>query len=400
MRGTMSVSLPEVTTNAGMYVLEWEPENIRISIDRLYDTKGITTGEVAIQYKPPEGSEYGHLHLARLNLTSTRERQSLTNYLASRVSDIDWGAVIEQACVKTLEKHREGEPCTMVGNLPIAEQSKYSLYPLMLEGQPNLIFGPGGSGKTTVAAMFALQYVSSHEGSVLWLDYEWFQDEVNSLIKRLKDGMGLDPELEIAYRFCAQPLADDILSIQRMVLETNAKLVVVDSVGAACGGDPMAPDVVLRYFSALRSLRVTTLSLDHVAKENRGPFGSVYKLNSARNVWEAVKGTSDKGCLAVGLHHRKINSGPLLKPLGYQFSYSPTSIMPQKTDARSIPEVLATMAQSDQIEAALLRGAMTPQEISEETGMPASSISPLLSRFKDRKFIKLGGGKWGVRAGE
>lgn len=396
----MSVSLPELTANAGIYALEWQPESIRLSIDRLYDHKETTAGEVTVRYKPPEGEDYQHLHQARLNLTSTRERQSLAKYLAERVSDVDWQAVVEQACVKVLGKHREGEPYRMIGNRPIGERAKYLSYPFILSEQPNLIFGLGGSGKTTLAAMLALQVLSDEtDGNVLWLDFEWCEDEVNDLVRRLKDGMGLDPSLEIAYRFCSQPLADDILAIQRMVLETKAQLVVVDSVGAACGGDPMAPDIVLRYFSALRSLRVTTLSLDHVAKENKGPFGSVYKVNASRNVWEVIKGSSDSDGLAIGLHHRKINSGPLLKPQGYKFSYQPGSVIPKKTDARSIPEVLAGMALADRLEAALIRGPMTLEEMSEETGKPTKTISPVLSRHKDR-FISLERGKWGVKANE
>lgn len=392
----VAMNAPQLTANAGTYALQWPDECINIVMDRVDDHKASTSAEVTIRYKAPEALDYQHLHQARLNLTSTRERGALAKHLAERVDQIDWGAILEQACVKTLAKHREGEPVKMVGKNPPSAQAKFLTYPLLLAHQPNLIYGRQAEGKTTVAAKTALEAGAN----TLWLDFEWCDDEVNNLIRRLKDGMGLDPDIEVAYRFCSQPLADDILSIQRMVLDTQAELVVVDSVGAACGGDPMAPDVVLRYFAALRSLRRTTLSIDHVAKENRGPFGSVYKMNCARNVWEVVKGTGDADCLTVGLHHRKVNSGPLLKPLGIKFTYAPDSIVPQKTDARVIPEVLAGMTQADQIEAALLRRPMTPAEISEETGIPASSVSPILSRFKDKRLVRLGDGKWGVGSSE
>jgi hypothetical protein len=387
------MSIPELTANAGTYALLWEPENIRILVDRVDDARHTTTGEVTIKYKAPESTEFQHLHQARLNFTSTSARNALAKYLTGRRDEIDWGAIIEQTSVKVLIKHREGEPFKMVGCQPIGERCKYLVHPLLLAEQANMLYGPKGSGKTTVAAKTALE---AHAGT-LWLDFEWCEGEINSLVKRLKDGMGLSPDIEIAYRFCSQPLADDILSVQRMVLETSAKLVVVDSVGAACGGDPMAPDVVLRYFAALRSLRVTTLSIDHVAKENRGPFGSVYKMNATRNVWEVVEGTRDIDCLSIGLHHRKMNSGPLLKPLGFKFTYTTDSIIPQKTDARTIPEVLAGMALADQIEAALLRQAMTPAELADELGKPVSTISPVLSRLKDKKFVRLGDGKWGAK---
>ncbi len=395
----MSVSAPELTANAGTYALRWKAENICVLIDRIDDHKQTTSGEVTVRYKPPEASEFEHLHQARLNMTSTTARRTMAGYLTERRGEIDWPAVVEQFCVKTLQKHREGEPVRMIGNEPIDNTARYLSFPLLLQNQPNLIYGSGGSGKSTLAAMLALEVASSNEGTELLLDYEWDHRENNGLYKLLKDGMGLDPSLEIAYRYCSQPLPDELLAIQRIVLETRAKLVIVDSAGAACGGDPQDPAVVIRYFNALRSLRVTTLTLAHVAKENRGPFGSVFWTNSARNIWELIRGTGEVGSLSIGLHHRKVNSGPLLKPIGFKFTYSNDSIIPQKTDARQIPEVLAGMGLADQIEAALLRQAMTPAELADELSKKPGDISPVLSRHKD-KFIRLGNGKWGVKSME
>ena len=397
------IPAPNFSANAGIYDLQWEEEGVRVHVDRIFDSRRDTTGEITVRYKAPGGTSYGHLHQARLSLTSTSGRETLAKHLAKRapLTEAGWGTILEWTCAAILLKHREGEPVKMVGNLPIGERAKYLEHPFLLALQPNMIYGPQGSGKTTVAAMLALQVLSKESGpaNVLWLDFEWCDDEVNSLVKRLKEGMGLDPDLEMAYRFCSQPLADDILSIQKLVIEKQAQLVVVDSVGAACGGDPMAPDVVLRYFAALRSLRVTTLSLDHTAKINTGPFGSVYKSITARNIWEAVKGCNESDSMAVGLHHRKMNSGPLLKPFGFKFKYTDDSIIPQKTDARAMPEVLATMALADQIEAALLRQAMTPAELAVELGKTPAVMSTTISRHKGR-FVSCGNGRWGVKATE
>ena len=404
---------PKLTDSGGAYQLEWEEQGIRICVDRLIDSRGHTSGEIRVQHKPAGGSKYLHMHLARLNLTSTRERSQLATSLSQHSNGaikMDWKTALEWTCVAVLSKHREGEPVRKVGNQPRQEPNRYRLSPILLEGQPNMIYGPGGTGKTTLAVLLALQVQAGQgflgmrpiEGPVLWLDYETSAEEINGIVKRLKDGMALEPDIEIAYRYCSQPVADDIVAIQRMVNETQAQLVVIDSVGTACGGEPEAADVVLKYFLALRSLRVTTLSLDHVAKENRenrgnrGPFGSVYKWNACRNIWEALKSSSDNGHLVVGLHHRKINAGPLLKPLGFKFTFEPDSILPEKTDARQIPEVLAGMGLADQIEAALLKQAMTPAELADELGSKSGTVSTTLWRHKDR-FVNLGSGKWGVK---
>lgn len=390
----MSTSIPEITTNAGIYLLEWGAEDVRVCIDRLADNHQSTSGEVTIRYRPSDSRDFQHLHQARLNLTSTPGRHQLAKHLSERVGEIDWGAILEQSCVKVLEKHREGEPLKKVGKNPIPSRAdRYLLHPFLLANQPNLFYGTQGVAKSTLAAKCALET----EGNTLWLDYEWSEGEVNTLVKRLKDGMGLDPDLELDYRFCAQPLADDIQAIQRMVLETNAQLVIIDSVGKALGGDPVEAAPVLRYFTALRSLKVTTLSIDHVAKEATGPFGSAYKLISARNAWEVIRGSSDTDHLAVGLHHRKINSGPLLKPLGFKFTYQADAITVQRADPRAIPEILATMPLVDQMEAALIREPMKPAELAEELGKKPSHISKELSLHKER-FMAIGGGKWAVKA--
>lgn len=118
------ISKPELTCNAGVYSLAWSDEKIHICIDRLDDRKHITTAEVTVRYRAPESTDYEHLHQARLNLTSTRERAALAKYLQDRVTELDWEAVLEQACVKTLQRHREGEPVQMVGNHPETQRNR------------------------------------------------------------------------------------------------------------------------------------------------------------------------------------------------------------------------------------------------------------------------------------
>jgi hypothetical protein len=381
---------PTLTKVNGLYRLEYPGEDITIEVDRISEHGDETRGQLTVLSTSNSlvVSQFNH------NFGSLAAREKAAKHLAGSL-DIEWKPILEMASYEILKDLRQGEPVKMVGNQPMGERPKYLSHPLLLARQPNLIYGTWGTAKTTIAIKTALEAGVN----TLHLDYEWFDDEVNDLIRRLKDGMGLDPDLEIAYRFCSLPLADDIAAIQKMGLETQAELVIVDSVGAACGGDPMDPGVVLRYFSALRSLRVTTLSLDHVAKEARGPFGSVYKMNSARNAWEVVGGTRDDNTLTIGLHHRKVNSGPLLKPIGYQFTYTPGSIIPKKIDVRTIPEILAGMGLADQIEAALLRGALTAAELAEELGTTPGTVSVTLSRHKER-FVSTGGGKWGNKAKE
>ena len=93
-------------------------------------------------------------------------------------------------------------------------------------------------------------------------------------------------------------------------------LVVIDSVGLALGGDASDAQTVLAFFGALNQLETTVLLIDHMTKgpdsQERGAFGSVYKRNSARSVWE-MRQAAD-GDMTMGLYHRKANSSRLSPP--------------------------------------------------------------------------------------
>jgi hypothetical protein len=337
--------------------------------------------------------------------------KDVAEYLAQRINELDWHSMLEQARFLVVTQYRQGEPTVNVGTLPEVEKPKYRLFPLLLDSEANMIFGPGGSGKSKLACFIALIVQSGvpilnlkpTKGNVLLLDYETSQYETDNNLKMLKRGMKFNGELQIAYRFCSQPLFLDIPHIQRRVTETSTDLVIVDSVGGACGGEPESAEVVLKYFMSLRSLRVTTLSIDHVAKKSDGapsPFGSVYKYNSARQVFEVRKAQeAGESELTIGLYHRKCNTGKLLRPFGYKFSFGEDGnvLAISKTDMRDEPELSAGLSLRERMIGILLRsGGMTADELAEETGSPLGSVKAKLSKFKGNDFIMLGDGKWGV----
>ena len=102
----------------GVFKLEWEEEQISVRLDRLTeDSKHTVTGEITISSSVP--GHRGHLHQARLNLTSTSARRTLATYLNSRAQGGDWDGIVEQACVRVLEGYREGEPLVHLANHPL-----------------------------------------------------------------------------------------------------------------------------------------------------------------------------------------------------------------------------------------------------------------------------------------
>jgi len=111
----------------------------RISEDSRYSV----TAEITIKTRQP-GVPH-HIHQARLNLTSSPARSTLTKILVDRVP-LDWSSMLEQACVMVLEKHREGSPVIQLADHPMPEGLQFRLDPLLQERQAVLFFGEGDTG--------------------------------------------------------------------------------------------------------------------------------------------------------------------------------------------------------------------------------------------------------------
>ena len=103
--------------------------------------------------------------------------------------------------------------------------------------------------------------LSGVAGRTLYLDWE---TDFHDLIMRAKYLQRGHPNLahtRVRYRRNTLPLAEDLSAIQKAVAEHDIRFVVVDSLAAACGGDLSNPETAIRFFTALRSLRVGSLIL-------------------------------------------------------------------------------------------------------------------------------------------
>lgn len=402
---------PDMKESGGVYSLSWKEIRISLRADRIQSHHEVISAEIKIMATGSNSS--GHLSISRLNLTSTRERQVLVNRLEKRWESVEWDTLIEQACLMILTDYRKGEPVVILADMPDNEALEALLAPFLVEGQPSIVFGFGGSGKSLLATYFAIlvatgiQASSSRllakQGKVLYLDWESGAIEIKQRLRGLCLGMNIQqPGNRLIYRRCFQPLSAEIDTIQQLCAEHQVKLLVVDSVGLACGGEPEKADSVLGFFRALRSLNTTSLNIDHLAKgpqDNRAatPFGSVYKINMARSVWECKKGeAAEEHQLSLGLFHRKANFGRLEQPRGYRVSFEPTGpILINATDPADDPELVGNMTVKDRLVRALREGRMTAKDLSDNLGIPYSSVRVNLIRFKDKRFIQLDK-EWGL----
>jgi len=394
---------PDLKRIAGTFIYSWESEKIEAKLNHISERGDGVSGELLIKHNK------GHVYHGKLNLLSPQSKNTLVKSLTGRVNSLDWGAVIEQIAYRTLEEYRIGEPTVKLGTLPPRVKPRYRLYPFILEGERVVFYGFGGSGKSKLSQFMALMVQNGIEtlgmrtvpGNVLILDWESSSYIVDEWMTALQSGLGMiDLELPL-YRYCTRGLADDIETVQQIILDNDIQLVIVDSVGMAIGGDAESQDMTRGYFNALRSLKISSVSIDHKAKKGKGIYGSVYKENIARATFE-FRAHRDPGSsiLNVGIFNRKANDTPIIPARGFKLDILgdedfTEQVLVTSQDITYIPEIDASLPQKQQIVNALKQGAKEVKELSEELGIAENTIRVHLSRNK-AVFIRTEGTKWGL----
>ena len=363
-----------------------------IVLDRFQDS-GLRGLSAELQASTSAPGYLPHLTHCRISLTSMASRTQFAKRMAELYKEADWNTIIEQVCVLGLRMFREGEPVLRLTKDAQVEPLSSRLSPLLYDRLPSVIFGPGGIGKSYVGLLCALLVESGQclagleavKGPVLYLDFESEYGDFVERAKRLWQG---HPQLEPAqplYRRCSLPIAEDLPALQYIVAKSQIQLLIIDSLAAACGSDLYVPETPIRLFAALRSLRVSSLILAHVSKnEDKGKsiFGSVFFGNFARSVWEMKKAQEvGDAVIRIGLYQRKHNLGPLHRPIGLKLTFGEAvHITPiELTDEMELAEALSL---PERIKAALKQGAKTARELSDELEI---SLAQVKNRLTDGK---------------
>ena len=395
-------SVPSMSVVGGIYSFVWEVEKVQIVLDRLReDSRRTVQADIRIMAEPE-----GHIHMTRLNILPTRGRSDVARHCAGRCQrGRDWDAIVEQLCVMTLDHYRTGEPLLNLGEVAPPKDPLYRLYPFIVEGEATVIFGEGGIGKSYLAGFMAAlvdQNLSTNRyqplpGKVLYLDYETTGDIAARRFQALTKGFGFGGISNVIYRFCHQSLPADISEIQRIVAEQNVALIIVDSAGPACGGDPESAASAISYFTALRSLRIASITIAHRSKSQTvGPFGSVYWINYPRMAYELLKSQdAESDEMHVALIHRKVNDGRLQKPLSFKIEWHESGAVTVEPESlEDIPDFVAHLSLSEQCQIAIKNtGPMPVKELGEATGQNPRSIATILSRERNH-FTRIGNSKW------
>ena len=406
------MNLPEFKHEGDMLIFTWSDTGVRAEVEQLRRERHDLHGEVTWYITDPLAN-YPHLHGAKLNMSSTRERDGLARYLTSRTDGlvIDWPVLIEQLCVLAKREDVRGEPYVKIGHGTDAlDDHHYRIERLAEENQITMLYGDSGAGKSTIAVAAALSVqagipilgLRAEPGRILYLDYETDAAEQDKRIRRVAKGYGLGDYPELDYRHMIVPLADDITSIRRHVDSNGITFVVVDSAGFACGGKPEDAETSLRMYLALRQLKTTKLIIHHVTgaqsreKGRRHPFGSVYHINVPRAHWEARSAPeTESQTLRLALYNRWSNNAPRFRPIGYALIFAKDTTYIKATDMMAVAELAEGVSLTEQIANALRGGALSVQQLLDHVDTTEGTIRSALNRGKER-FVKMGD-KWGLR---
>jgi len=387
----------ELSGRDGIYTIEWPNLHVQARVDRIRESHDHDVkGEVSLTSSRPTSA--GHLRQGRILLTSPASRKTMAKALEERDSEVDWDQVMEQLCVAVLQHYRAGSAEVQVtGDMDVAAQAKWLIEPIVQLHNPSLLFGPGSTGKSWFAQYMAVlaDHGMSASGlgvepsTVLYLDWETDQAEIGSRITMIRRGLGLEGVSHIWYKAMHQGLDSDIETIRTIVVNRGITFVILDSLGSACMGEPESAEVVLRMFGALRSLGVSSLCVDHTNKEGH-LFGSVYKFNASRQIFEIKKHQEpDDDKLVFGLFHRKANNSKVVRDMGFELNFSPGRVAFERKDVRDT-SLEEHMRLADRIESLLRRGPVTATDLAETLEKSETHIRKELSEGTRRgKFIRL-----------
>ena len=381
----------------GLYRLEVPDLGIVLQVDRLRRKSGELIGELTAtcNQKPAHRLDADDLiHASDLNLSSLRARQDRASYLAKRseLATFDWPGAIEYLAVRVIQAERIGQPAVLLRDVPKpSPDATWLVHGLpILRGQPMILFGDGGSGKSLLALSIAGE-LAQRGVPTLYADWETcdgdHRDRLESLFGAEMPG--------VLYVRCESPLTHEADRLRRLVLTHDLQYVILDSVAFGCDGPPEAAESAGAYFRALRQLRVGALLIAHITKAESGdqrPFGSAFWHNGARATWHVKRSEADgnAGGMTLGVFHRKANSGPLLSARGLRVTFG-DRITIHQTNLAEHDDFAGKLPLWQRCVGALKTGPLTLSELAEAVDAKLDSVIKTVKRSEGKTFTKLPG---------
>ena len=393
------------TLMVGYHKYEFEDEGISITMEKFRERDGNLMGDMTVVADPTKYVDLSNSHIItqRQNMSSARSKSEIAKILKARLDTPDWESIIEYVCVKSMRKHREGHPLVKIGKLEPRKEVPYLLHPLIRRDVPLILYGESGIGKSYVSLFLSLLIteeisavgMTPLKGKILYLDWEDGEQNLDERLKALASGLGIETP-ELCYQYMDGPFNDNVHTIAKRIADEKADMIIVDSKGAAVGGRINEADTTVQLFNSIRSLRITSIVIDHVAKQSAiGPIGSTYTVAEARNVWEmrASKTIADNK-LRIGFYHRKTNMSKKHQPFALEFIFEEDaneivqSVKVEQADVTEDADTRAALPLVERIKIFLSdqsepTGAYTPQSIEDIADAVSSKVGTVRARLSE-----------------
>jgi len=281
------------------------------------------------------------------------------------------------------------------------EPMRFLLEDFIPEGYPTMLYGDGGQGKSLLALHLGCSVAAGVpflgktvvKGNVLYCDFELDEREQKRRAYKAARGLGLarPPEGLLYFSPSMQEgsvtdLSAIIKKLAEVVKDNDIALTIVDSFGAAVAGDPESARDVTAFFRKLRQLK-TVLILDHQAKggenyKGKTAFGSVYKGNLSRNVWQLqrMETSAVEGPAKLALYHKKSNFGPLRETIYLKATFGSSFMLELTEPDDGFMEALTTKEKV--LRGFIGLGEATAEEVAEYIGENSGTVRNKITELK------------------
>lgn len=385
----------------------WPAAGIALALDRVIDRRGRMEAELTVYTEGDDLPPVLHGPV-RVDMLSTRDRMVQVQYLQKRLDLAAWPDILETAFRLAVEGYRAGEPLERLMDPLPDDAADYAIDPLLVAGDPTLIFGEPGKGKSWLALMAALaldigpgapypfRVVQQHR--VLYLDYEWRRRPHHwraTMLGATPEGCG------IYYHRSDRSLISGIDGLRRHVRDEGITYLVIDSIAAALGGDPMDASLVIPFGNAVRSLGVGSLWIGHPPKNGdaKTVFGSQFWTAQIRSGWQVERAADlPPNVIKMALHHRKANDIPeAAQPLAFRLDFEAGKATCRAVDFEHAPEFQDSRPPRARVLTVLAQGSASAADIASATGVPLAEVKKALGALvRAGQAIELATGSYGL----
>lgn len=404
----------DLTVYGDTYKIAWTNSIASMTVDGLRDAPWGVEGMVTVLISAG-GKSRNLWGPVKVNLTKTGEIMQLgrTLFEQSPIDGPGWPSMLRDAFGLIVTKWRDGAEMVSLVDVPESNGPRYVISDFLLDRQTTLLAADGNAGKSYFALAVGVcvatgipilgdRLIPWNARPVLYVDWETDAEIQSDRVNRVCRGLGLmEVPDNLHYIRAARPIVDMMRALKRQAAEVEAGLIIIDSIGPACGAELEKSDTALRAMNAINELYpAARFVLAHTSKasqeqraSDRRAFGSVFFQNIPRSCW-TLQRTQQEDCDEVdcALMHTKCNIGRRFSPISYRMTFSdaePSKVEFTLTRLEDSPELADHGTLQTRIRN-LMRGegrALTAPEIATALDASQNSVRGTLRRMLEAKLV-------------